>query len=62
MAALYDAGMLCDGTVVQMDAAWPGPELRPVIDAWLPFDRPRKKNTKQGQKQTAKQQQKEVTR
>lgn len=53
LAALQDAGMPCDDMVVQLDAAWPGPELRPVIDHWPPFDRPRKKN-RQGQKQKQK--------
>jgi hypothetical protein len=47
LAALRDAGMPCDGMVVQLDAECPGPELRPVIDDWNPFDRPKKKNKKQ---------------
>jgi hypothetical protein len=50
LAALQDAGMPCDCMIVQVDADWPGPELRPVIDDWNPFDRPRKQ--KQGQTQT----------
>jgi hypothetical protein len=53
LAALQDAGMPCDCLTVQLDAAWPGPELRPVMGDWNPFDRPRKKN-KKGQKQKAK--------
>lgn len=42
-----------DCLMVPLDVEWPGPELRPVIDDWNPFDRPRKKN-KKGQTQKAK--------
>jgi hypothetical protein len=49
LAALRESGLPCDCMAVQLDATWPGSELRPIIDDWPPFDRPRKKK-KQGQK------------